>query len=163
MHHIHIKVITLLAFMILFTLSCGKSSSDGYNNALAISAVNQQIEDDITIYYAPYSPDYPSHPCKFLSAYVLNRDTVSKLYPENYDSYFAVQKVDSENWIVELTNTQGTHIEYGPYTWLVSTSERRVSKLSRWQLFMREALFNTKHKKLKEFRVTRIDSNRTFC
>ena len=165
MNHISIKIIFLLAFSCLYTFGCEQPNDDGYHKSLAIAAVNQQIEDDITIFYGPYSPDYPSNPCKFLSAYILNKQITSELYPESYEAYFIVKKIDSENWLVELVTPKGNEIEYGPYVWEVSINKNDIyrSELRPWQLFVKNALSETKHNDLKNITVSRTNSTRNYC
>lgn len=165
MSNIYIKTLMFLFFSCLCLFGCEKSNNDGYNKSLAIAAVNQQIEDDIIVFYGPYAPDYPSHPCKFLSAYILNKKIASELYPESFEAYFIVKKIDSENWIVELIGPNGKEMQYGPYQWKVSINKKDLnqSKLRQWQLFVKTALSETKHNDLKNITVTRINSSRDYC
>ncbi|MFL2756844.1 MAG: hypothetical protein ACJ0BE_06290 [Dehalococcoidia bacterium] len=164
MLHTLIKLFLLLVFIIPFTVSCDNHSDDGYNKALAIAAVNQQISDDITIFYGPYAPDYPSHPCKFLSAYIINKETVSELYPENNDTHFIVQKINSENWIVDLIDPNGGEIEYGPYKWKVSmNSNAQKSPRVQWQLYLKDTLSKNKNEHLNNIHVVRMNTDRDYC
>ena len=164
MTYISIKLFAIMTLMLSLSFSCSDSSNDGYRKALAIAAVNEQIVDDITIFYGPYAPDFPSHPCKFLSAYIVNKKTVSELYPENNDTHFTVQKIDSRNWIVELIDPEGEKIEYGPYKWKVSM-DSNVAKKPRvqWQLYVKDALVENKADTLKELHVVRLNTNRDYC
>jgi len=164
MTYISIKLFAIVILMLSLSFSCSDSSDDGYSKALAIAAVNEQIVDDITIFYGPYAPDLPSHPCKFLSAYIVNKKTVSELYPENNDTHFTVQKIDSKNWIVELIDPEGEKIEYGPYKWNVSMDSNVAQKArAQWQLYVKEALIENKADTLKELHVVRLNTNRDYC